>query len=93
MREDAPSRRTGRVGGGSSAPCPGGGKGIFFVVEPDRAQLAQLASLADAGRIRPVVGAVVTMAAGWAEGFAAKRTGGIAGKIVLQQDGQAKPER
>jgi hypothetical protein len=31
---------------------------------------------------------VVDMAAGWAEGFAAKQGGGIAGKVVLQPHGQ-----
>jgi NADPH:quinone reductase-like Zn-dependent oxidoreductase len=69
---------------------------VFFIVEPDRAQLARLAGLVDAGRIRPVAGAVVDMAAGWAEGFAAKHHGGIAGKVVLQphrQTGQpTRPE-
>jgi len=68
-------------------PCPIGGRAVFFVVEPDRAQLAELASLVDSGRIRPVVGAVVDVAAGWAEGFEAKQDGGIAGKVVLQPNG------
>lgn len=60
------------------------GRAVFFVVEPDRAQLEELAGLVDSGRIRPVVGAVVDMEAGWDEGFAAKHHGGVAGKVVLR---------
>ena len=65
-------------------PVPAGASGVFFVVEPDRAQLTELARLADAGRLRPVLGKLLDLADGPAEGFAAKHAGGIPGKIVLQ---------
>lgn len=63
--------------------APAGGNAVFFVVEPDRGQLAQLAGLVDRGAIRPIVGAVVAMPDGAEKGFAAKRRGGIPGKVVL----------
>lgn len=68
----------------SQPPVPDGGRGVFFVVEPDRPQLTELAQLMDTGRIRPVVGKQVPLADGPEEGFAAKHAGGIFGKIVLQ---------
>jgi NADPH:quinone reductase-like Zn-dependent oxidoreductase len=37
---------------------PANGQAIFFVVEPDRDQLVQLAQRARAGRLRPIVGEV-----------------------------------
>jgi NADPH:quinone reductase-like Zn-dependent oxidoreductase len=55
----------------------------FFVVEPDRPQLMELAGAVEAGELRPVVGDVVDLDRG-AEAFASKRRGGIAGKIVLR---------
>lgn len=68
----------------SQPPVPAGAGGVFFVVEPDRAQLTELAQLADTGRLRPVIGKVLDMADGPAGGFAAKHAGGIPGKIILQ---------
>ncbi|HEX6527215.1 MAG TPA: NADP-dependent oxidoreductase [Streptosporangiaceae bacterium] len=68
----------------SQPPVPADGKSVFFVVEPDRAQLTELARLADAGRIRPVIGKQVRMADAPAEAFAAKRAGGVPGKVILQ---------
>jgi NADPH:quinone reductase-like Zn-dependent oxidoreductase len=53
----------------------------FFVVEPDRPMLTELAQMIDAGDIRPVVGAVTPLSQG-AEAFAAKR--GVTGKSVLE---------
>ena len=50
-----------------AAPLPlariagGGPRGIFFVVEPDRAQLLELARLIDAGAITPIVEAVMPL--------------------------------
>ncbi len=41
---------------------PTGGRAIFFVVEPDRARLADLAERVRSGRLRPVVGAVRPLA-------------------------------
>jgi NADPH:quinone reductase-like Zn-dependent oxidoreductase len=40
---------------------PEGGRAIFFVVEPDRARLADLARRVRDGRLRPIVGAVRTL--------------------------------
>jgi NADPH:quinone reductase-like Zn-dependent oxidoreductase len=54
---------------------------VFFVVEPDRPTLTELAQMIDAGGIRPVVGAVTPLSAG-AQAFAAKR--GVTGKSVLE---------
>ena len=41
---------------------PGGGRAVFFVVEPDRARLADLAQRVRDGRIKPIVGAVRPLA-------------------------------
>jgi NADPH:quinone reductase-like Zn-dependent oxidoreductase len=41
---------------------PAGGRAIFFVVEPDRAQLTQLASRLRDGRLTPLVNTVSTLA-------------------------------
>jgi NADPH:quinone reductase-like Zn-dependent oxidoreductase len=41
---------------------PEDGQAIFFVVEPDRAQLAELARRLQDGRLRPIVGAVRPLA-------------------------------
>jgi NADPH:quinone reductase-like Zn-dependent oxidoreductase len=63
-------------------PAPPHGRGIFFIVEPDRGQLIQLARSVDAGHLRPHVGAVYPLAEASAA-FTAKHRG-IAGKVVLQ---------
>jgi NADPH:quinone reductase-like Zn-dependent oxidoreductase len=55
----------------------------FFVVEPDRSQLADLARRIDAGQLHPVVGQVVDLPDG-PQAFAAKKAGGVPGKIVLR---------
>jgi NADPH:quinone reductase-like Zn-dependent oxidoreductase len=55
----------------------------FFVVEPDRPQLTELARRIDAGHPRPVVGQVADLSDG-ARVWAAKRDGGIPGKVVLR---------
>jgi NADPH:quinone reductase-like Zn-dependent oxidoreductase len=57
----------------------------FFVVEPDRPQLAEVARLVDGGRLRPVVGGVVDLTKG-ADAFKMKGAGGVAGKIVLRHE-------
>ena len=61
----------------------GRARGVHFVVEPDRPQLAELARRAEAGALRPVVGAVLDLADG-ARAFQAKRGGGVRGKVVLR---------
>lgn len=74
------------------APIGGDGTGqetqdeirtVFFVVEPDRAQLDELAGRVGAGQLRPVVGQVTDLADG-PRAFAAKRAGGVPGKVVLR---------
>jgi NADPH:quinone reductase-like Zn-dependent oxidoreductase len=62
---------------------PAGRRAVFFVVQPDRAQLAELAQLVDAGRLRPHVGAVYPLVDG-REAFRAKATLGVPGRVVLQ---------
>jgi NADPH:quinone reductase-like Zn-dependent oxidoreductase len=64
-------------------PIPDGARGVFFVVEPDRDQLRQLAEMVDARRIRPIVGKTVAMRDAAEEAFAAKHRGGVVGKVVL----------
>ena len=68
----------------ASAEAPAAGvRGVFFVVEPDSAQLTELARRFDAGELRPVVGRVFDLAAG-GHAFGAKQAGGVPGKAVLQ---------
>ena len=47
---------------GPYAPLPKDGRAVFFVVEPDRGQLADLAQRLRTGRLRPIVGAVHPLA-------------------------------
>jgi NADPH:quinone reductase-like Zn-dependent oxidoreductase len=54
---------------------------VFFVVEPDRAVLAEIAGLVDAGALRPVVGSIAPLADG-RNAFASKP--GVVGKSVLE---------
>lgn len=56
---------------------------IFFIQEQNRAQLAELARLADEGHLRPQVGAVHPLADA-ARAYGAKAAGGIPGRVVLQ---------
>lgn len=57
-------------------------RSLFFVVEPDRAQLEELGRRIEAGSLRPIIGAQVTLQDG-ARAFSVKQAGGIPGKIVL----------
>jgi NADPH:quinone reductase-like Zn-dependent oxidoreductase len=59
-----------------------GTRRVFFVVEPNRTELAELARWIDAGKLRPIIGQVLPLANGHTA-FEAKRRGGVAGKIVL----------
>ncbi|NRQ40600.1 NADP-dependent oxidoreductase [Nonomuraea sp. NN258] len=61
---------------------PEAGRALFFIVEPDRAQLTELAQLATAGHLRPHIGAVHPLADAQ-RAFEAKREG-TPGKIVLE---------
>jgi NADPH:quinone reductase-like Zn-dependent oxidoreductase len=58
-------------------------RGVFFVVEPDRAALAELARRIDAGELRSIVGEVFPLERG-REAFEVKRRPGIPGKVVLR---------
>ena len=54
-------------------------RAAFFIVEPNRTQLAEIARQIDAGEVRPVVGGVFPLAQG-REAYAAKPP---RGKLVL----------
>jgi NADPH:quinone reductase-like Zn-dependent oxidoreductase len=58
-------------------------RAAFFIVEPDRAQLDEIARRIDAGELRPVVGAVVPLA----EARRAYETKPARGKTVLRMVG------
>jgi NADPH:quinone reductase-like Zn-dependent oxidoreductase len=60
---------------------PTAGRAIFFVVEPDRAQLADLADRVRNGRLKPIVGAVRPLAEA-ADAFAKRRR--VPGKTIIQ---------
>ncbi|MCE7010169.1 NADP-dependent oxidoreductase [Kibdelosporangium philippinense] len=60
---------------------PKDGRAIFFVVEPDRAQLADLAQRVRAGRLKPIVGAVRPLSE-TASAFARHRR--VPGKTIIQ---------
>ncbi|MEU8123050.1 NADP-dependent oxidoreductase [Spirillospora sp. NPDC049024] len=61
---------------------PEGGRAVFFIVEPNREQLTELAKRAESGGLRNHVGAVYPLAR-TREAFQAKRNG-IPGKVVLE---------
>jgi NADPH:quinone reductase-like Zn-dependent oxidoreductase len=56
---------------------------VYFVVEPDRTMLAELARRIDEGEMRPIVGEVFPLEQG-REAFEAKRRPGAPGKVVLR---------
>jgi NADPH:quinone reductase-like Zn-dependent oxidoreductase len=60
---------------------PPDGRAVFFVVEPDRAQLAALAARVRDGRLKPVIGAVLPLAEAAAAFRPDKR---IHGKTILR---------
>lgn len=60
---------------------PRDGRAVFFVVEPDRARLADLAERVRSGRLDPMVGAVRPLAE-TADAFA--RHHGTSGKTIIQ---------
>lgn len=61
-------------------------RSVFFVVEPNGAELGDLAGRLEAGELRPVVGEVRPLAEG-SDAFASKRSGGMLGKSVLRVAG------
>jgi NADPH:quinone reductase-like Zn-dependent oxidoreductase len=58
-------------------------RGVFFVVEPNRPGLVELARRLDAGALRVVVGGTFPLAEG-RRAFEAKQGGGVPGKVVLR---------
>jgi NADPH:quinone reductase-like Zn-dependent oxidoreductase len=58
-------------------------KKVFFIQEPGRAQLTELARLVDEGHLRPQVGAVYRLAQA-AKAYSVKAAGGIPGRVVLR---------
>ncbi|AKU17689.1 NADP-dependent oxidoreductase [Luteipulveratus mongoliensis] len=60
---------------------PADGRAIFFVVEPDRARLADLAQRVRDGRLKPIVGSVRPLAAA-ADAFAPAQR--VAGKTIIR---------
>jgi NADPH:quinone reductase-like Zn-dependent oxidoreductase len=58
-------------------------RSIFFIVEPSRTQLIQIAELIDAGRVRPIVGEVVPLAKA-RDAFERGLAGHNRGKFVLR---------
>jgi NADPH:quinone reductase-like Zn-dependent oxidoreductase len=61
----------------------GDARGVFFVVEANRAELVELNHRIDAGQLRPVVGEVLPLANG-RDGFLRKHGRGMPGKTVLR---------
>jgi NADPH:quinone reductase-like Zn-dependent oxidoreductase len=62
-----------------------GARGIFFIVESSRVQLAETARLINAGQIRPVLDAVLPLARA-REAFERELAGHVREKIVLWVD-------
>jgi NADPH:quinone reductase-like Zn-dependent oxidoreductase len=71
------------VGGTAVTPPRADARWVFFVVEPDRAELAELGRRIDAGQLRPVIGGVWPLAQG-RQAFQAKQHGGLPGKVALR---------
>lgn len=58
-------------------------RGVYFVVEPNRDQLAELARLVDNGSLRPMIGRVFPLREA-AAAFLTQRDSHIRGKIVIE---------
>jgi NADPH:quinone reductase-like Zn-dependent oxidoreductase len=69
---------------------PKEGRAVFFVVEPDRAQLSDLAQRLRDGRLKPIVGAVRPLSE-TADAFARRRR--TTGKTIIQVAGKQGGER
>ncbi len=69
---------------------PEGGRAVFFVVEPDRARLADLAQRVRDGRIKPIVGTVRPLAEAPAAFAPGRRT---QGKTIIRIAHEATAER
>jgi NADPH:quinone reductase-like Zn-dependent oxidoreductase len=79
-RSPAVLREGGRLVSVAEEP---GGDGIYFVVEPNREQLVELAGLADRGELRPLVDSVFPLGEAQAA-FARSMERGKRGKVVLR---------
>lgn len=64
--------------------APPGHRQVFFIVEPHRSQLGELAAMVEAGSLRPVIGKVEALSDAVARSFSAKSTGGVPGKVVWE---------
>jgi NADPH:quinone reductase-like Zn-dependent oxidoreductase len=71
---------------GAEAPQARRARSVFFVVEPNREELLELAGRIDSGELRPIVGEVVPLEQG-RRGFEAKGRHGVPGKVVLKVAG------
>src|SRR5215469_1456459 len=71
----------------SEAAAHGNGskRGVFFIVRPDREQLSQIATLIDAGAVRPVIAQTVPLAEA-RDAFERGVAGHTRGKLVLAVD-------
>jgi NADPH:quinone reductase-like Zn-dependent oxidoreductase len=69
---------------------PGNGRAVFFVVEPDRARLADLAQRLRDGRLKPLVGAVRPLSETPAAFAPGRRSHG---KTIIQITQKASGER
>ena len=67
---------------------PNNGRAVFFVVEPDRARLTDLAQRLRTGRLKPIVGAVRPLAE-TASAFARGRR--TPGKTIIQPADEQGP--
>jgi NADPH:quinone reductase-like Zn-dependent oxidoreductase len=63
-----------------------GKRGVFFIVRPDREQLSQIATLIDAGAVRPVIAQTLPLAEA-REAFERGVAGHTRGKLVLAVEG------
>ena len=68
-----------------AAHATDGRRGVFFVVEPSRRQLGDIAALIDSGAVRPVVAAAVPLARA-RQAFECGAAGHTRGKLVLAVD-------
>lgn len=68
---------------------PGGRRGLFFIVEPNREQLGKITELIDSGAIRPVIAETISLARG-REAFERGATGHTHGKLVLEVAGSER---
>jgi NADPH:quinone reductase-like Zn-dependent oxidoreductase len=64
-----------------------GVRAVFFIVQTNRAELAHIGELIDAGQLRPLVAEVLTLAQA-GQAYMHKQGGRTPGKIVLQVVGE-----